>query len=349
MKKRWLFTRARWKDRFLAEFSRLLRLQIESGIIITYGLKLMKEVLPRKLWPNIDLIIYHLEQGSSLEIALTHGNLPKLCITMVSIGESHGNLAKTFEQCEWFYDQRAELKKIIKSTSAYPLLLILLVILLMIFLTTILLPQFILLYQTTQIELPTMTKFLLTSHLHLIKFYKVYLLLLGLFTIFIYWILKTYYSKKRWYRYLLKLPIVNNYLLKKYSYTVSFYLSLFINNGLFLLKGLELLSKHPDVAIKDASNEIMKSVLNGNTLTESLKMTNIFLPSFIEMTLLYEKTGTLEKGLAHYSLHLQKQIESEMKQKLKWLEPIFLLIVGAILLFVLYALFLPIFTLISAI
>ena len=346
---KWLYTRNKWNDDLLAEFSRLIKLQIENGIVITYGMKLIKEVLPKKLWSNINLIIFHLEQGSSLELALMHGSIPKLCVTMVSIGESHGNLVKTFEQCEWFYHQRNELRNTIKTTAAYPILLIFLIILFVIFLTTSLLPQFLLLYQTTQIELPKMTQFLLDSHQHLSNFLWIYLLLIFVTAGFSFWIIKTNYSKRRWYLYFLKLPILRNYLQKKYTHTFSFYLSLFINNGVFLLKGLELLNTYPSLAIRDASNNVMNAILNGQSLAESLQAQNQFLSSFIEMTRLYETTGALDKGLIHYSNHLQKQLEVEMKQRLKWLEPILILIIGLILLFILYALFSPIFTLISAI
>ena len=346
---KWLFTRNKWNNELLAEFSRLVRLQLENGIVITYGMKLIKEVLPKKLWSDINLIIYHLEQGLSLEMALKHSGIPELCITMVSIGESHGNLAKTFEQCEWFYQQRNELRKTIKTTAAYPMLLIFLIVLFIIFLTTSLLPQFLLLYQTTQIELPKMTQFLLDSHQHLINFLWVYLLLIFVIAGFIFWVIKTNYRKRRWYRYFLRFPILRNYLQKKYTYTFSFYLSLFINNGVFLLKGLELLNTYPSLAIRDASNKVMDAILNGHSLAESLQAQKIFLLSFIEMTRLYETTGALDKGLRHYSNHLQKQLELEMKHRLKWLEPILILIIGLILLFILYALFLPIFTLISAV
>ncbi|GBF10988.1 type II secretion system F family protein [Tepidibacillus sp. HK-1] len=342
---RWLI---KWRDHDFAEFSRMVKIQLQNGIPILYGLKFIKETLPKKLRPDIKQIIYLIEQGESISRSLEQIKFPKSYLSIIRLGEEQGELIKAFEQMEWYYRQKNQLKQTIKSVIAYPLFILVMIQLLFIFLATVLIPQFLQLYRMIQAEIPSSTRKLISSYYffqnNLWWILLLFAVLLGLF----FYLRQKNRFRKNLILLLLKLPFSRRVLLQKYTYLFSFHLGTFLNSGVSFLKGIELLLEYDDPLIKETSFRMKELMLQGNSVSDSMKQELIFLPSFAENLKFYEETGSLDTGLQYISTQLQNQIEHELNQKLKWLEPILLMVSGAFVFLIIYTLFSPLFYLMDS-
>ncbi|TCS83984.1 type II secretory pathway component PulF [Tepidibacillus fermentans] len=326
-----------------------MKVQIRNGIPLTQGIRLIKDVLPNKVSHDLDHFIYWMEQGETISATLQKLQFPKTYVSFITIGESHGDLALAFEQCESYYQQKYQFKNTVRNAVSYPIFLLLLIILLFLFFTTILLPQFLQLYVTLQIEIPSTTRLIFT----IFKWfhdYKLWILLSASVSfIVIYYLLRKKVYHKKIKLWMLHFPGLKKYWLQKYTFLFSSNLSLFLNHGISLMTGINILSESNEILVQEASKRIKKSLYEGESLSETIVKENIFLPSFFEMVRFYESVGSLDIGMKQYAEELQKQIESELKRKLKWLEPILISLTGVFVFVLIYILFSPIFSLIQSI
>jgi len=339
----------RWSESLLIDFSQLMKVQIRSGVPFTQGVRLIKDVLPKKVNQDLDQFIYFLEQGESISSSLEKLHFPNTYISFIVLGENHGDLGLAFEQCESFYQHRFNLKNALRNAVAYPVFLLLLIVILFLFFTTILLPQFLQLYQTLRVDVPYLTLTILQIF-HFIERYKLMILLsFLLLLLLVYYVFRKPLYRKKFKQWSFHFPIIRKYWIQKYTYYFSSNLSLFLNHGISLMTGVNILIQSNDMIIQELSQNIRDSLYNGKSLTEIVEDEQLFLPSFIEMIRFYESVGSLDSGLTQYSAQLKKQMDTEMKRKLKWLEPILISITGIFVFFLIYILFSPIFSLIQSI
>ncbi|WP_339063518.1 type II secretion system F family protein [Tepidibacillus marianensis] len=341
--------RSHWPEPLLIEFSQLMKVQIRNGIPFTQGVRLIKDVLPNKVTQDLNQFLHSLEQGESISNSLQQLQFPKTYLSFIVLGENHGDLGLAFEQCESYYQQRYQLKHSVRNAIAYPVFLLFLIIVLFFFFTTILLPQFLQLYQTLQVDVPYMTRIFLQAF-HFIERYVLWIAAFWLLlALLIYSFLRNKSNRKKLKLWSFRIPVMKRYWLQKYTYFFSSNLSLFLNHGISLMTGVNILIHSSDVFVQETSQKIKDSLYEGKSLTEVLEQERLFLPSFIEMIRFYESVGSLDNGLAQYSDQLKKQMDLELKRRLKWLEPVLISLTGLFVFFLIYILFSPIFSLIQSI
>ena len=339
----------KWSEKLLIEFSRLMKVQIRNGIPLIQGVRLIKDALPNKVSDDLDQFVLSLEHGEAITVTLEMLHFPSTYLSLLKIGESHGDLALAFEQCERYYQQKVEYKHSLRNAISYPVFLLLLIILLFVFFTTILLPQFLQLYKTLQIDIPITTQMILSFYAWFSNYnWWVFLSLIGV-AISIFLFFRQAKNQRKMKKWLLQIPVFRRYFLQRYTYLFSSNLSLFLNHGISLTKGLYILADSKDILVKESSERIKNSLFEGWSLADSLANEKLFMLSFVEMVQFYETVGSLDIGLKQYSDQLQNQMETELKEKLKWLEPILISMTGVFVFLLIYILFSPIFSLIQSI
>jgi len=345
----WQIMNKRWSNLDLSEFSRLMKVQLESGLSISYGFSFVIETMPKRYKEQLISVVKLLEEGESISVALTKINFPDLYISMIQLGELHGELSLAFAQCEQYYQQKEELKSSINSALSYPLFILIFAFVLFGFFMAVLLPQFISLYKTIQVEIPSTTKNLLNVYT-ILNEYKWFIFSAIIFLVVIlYYLLKKQYIRKKLVVMLLSLPLTKKFFLQKYTYLISFHLSIFMKSGIPLLKGFELLNEYHDLIIQEWSMEIKEELLQGKSLGEAIANTPFLLKSFKERVVFYERIGNLDNGLEHYTTELQKKLQFDVKKTTKWLEPILISVTGIFVFLLVYTLFSPIMFLMNSI
>jgi type IV pilus assembly protein PilC len=156
---------------------------------------------------------------------------------------------------------------------------------------------------------------------------------------------KTKSGHERFSRFVLRLPLMGN--LFKYAFIADFArtTATLLAAGVSILDAFEILEgmTRNDV-IKSTLVKAGNSISQGISIAVSLSGNKFFPPLLIKMAQVGENSGSLPEVLDRSSSYYERKVDSAIDTLVGILEPALIIIVGAIILVVLLALYLPIFT-----
>ena len=115
-------------------------------------------------------------------------------------------------------------------------------------------------------------------------------------------------------------------------------------NGISLVKGLEItagvLSNH---AFHSDTSDMVAAVREGSALSKALSVSGLF-PDMVEGIIsVGEESGSLDESLLHLADEYERDVERQIKVVMTLMEPVMIVVVGAIVGFIVMAMLLPIF------
>jgi MSHA biogenesis protein MshG len=93
--------------------------------------------------------------------------------------------------------------------------------------------------------------------------------------------------------------------------------------------------------------DMQRSVEQGDTLTVAARKSTLFTPLVIEMIGVGEETGALQSMLDEIAEYYEREVDYDLARLSDSLEPILLIILGGLVLFVALAIFLPMWNMVS--
>ena len=94
---------------------------------------------------------------------------------------------------------------------------------------------------------------------------------------------------------------------------------------------------------------LKRSIIQGRKLSDAMRPTGWFTPMFLRMVSVGEETGRLDLMVARAAAILDREFDVRMRRFLTVLEPLLVLMVGAVVGVILMALYLPMFGLARAV
>jgi type IV pilus assembly protein PilC len=237
-------------------------------------------------------------------------------------------------------------RKKLRASLIYPAFLIVMVIGLFTFLITFVVPRFASLYAQLGTKLPTLTLWLLAlgqSAQHYGLYVAPVLVLIG-------------YLVVRWSkseagadlidRVRIKTPILGTVWLKYQVGLFSRTLATLLTGGLPLVPSLETAARSIESrSIARAVRVSVETVREGKGLALSLERTGVFPELSIEMIEVGESTGALPQMLNSVAEFFEEDVQTSLAAIMSLVEPIILIGMGVVVVIVLIALYLPIFSL----
>jgi type IV pilus assembly protein PilC len=287
------------------------------------------------------------KSGESLSVAFeAQGGFPTMYTTTLLAGERSGNLQEVLERFVAFQRITLSFRKKLTTSLIYPSVLITLVIGMFIFMITFVVPSFATLYDQMGGTLPWLTTALLqfgVSAQHNGLYFLIGLIALG------YGLNR--YSKTPRGRDLLDgfrigMPLLGKIWVK---YQVALFgrtLSTLLSGGLPLVPSLETAARSiSSQRIAKAVFASVTKVREGKSLADSLQSTRVFPGVAIEMISVGEQTGALPQMLNSVSEFFEQDVDTSLAVAMSLIEPLILLVMGVIVVVILIALYLPIFSL----
>jgi type IV pilus assembly protein PilC len=266
----------------------------------------------------------------------------------IRIGEETGTIDKVTKQLGEFFNQKNEQRRLITSALVYPVIILFTALLAVIFMLSYVVPMFESIFKQNQVELPTITRFIIACS-ELIN-EKGYLIL---FLIIILWFGRKLINKKQWYRswkdrLLLRLPFIGKYIKTIYLAQFTQAMTFLTTSKVSMVNSIELVKKMLNFyPLQIALEEIEKDIIQGISLSKSISKHNVFGSKMFALIKVAEETNQTE----FIFKRLHDQYSSELKQKSKTLtvtlEPVLIIVIGAIVGFILIAMYLPMFKLSS--
>lgn len=270
---------------------------------------------------------------------------PELYRATVGSGEQTGRLDLVLEKLADYTENQQQTRQKVQQALIYPLLMIFVSIAIISFLLTFVVPKIIEVFTGSGQTLPAMTQ-LLISFSHFIKAYGLYTLIFIVLAIMAFKkSLNNIKIKTTWHKMLLRLPIVS-YLVK--TINVARYIHTF---GILFAAGVSVLetmrvsaSLVTNVVMRQAFDTATLRVREGSGISEALKETRYISPMAIHLIASGEKSGQLSNMMERAANHLDNEVKRLIDTSLTLLEPLVILLMGAVVLFIVLATLLPIFS-----
>lgn len=329
--------------------TRQLATMVNSGMSLLRALYIIEEQTEndklREIWIEVRKDV---EAGLALSDALRkHAEVfNDLYVAMVEAGETGGILDSTLLRVADQLEKDAALRRQIKAAMMYPSLIGGFALVVLFALVAFLVPVFEKIFKDFGGDLPAITKF--TVWLSKMVTQRFYVLFGVAFATV--WLFRTWKNSERgrmqWDTLKLKFPmkigdIVQKVALARFSRTFSG----LIAAGVPMLEAIDITGKTSgNKVIEKAMYEVRESVKKGGSLTAPMMDVPEAFPVMVtQMIGVGEETGALETMMTKVAEFYEEQVAAAVKALTSILEPIMIVVVGAIVGFIVIAMYLPMF------
>jgi general secretion pathway protein F/type IV pilus assembly protein PilC len=337
----------------LAVFSRDLSIYLNSGISLVNAIKLIRERFKndRKLASFFEAISSLLNEGKNFYTSLNTQEsikLPEFYLQSIKISENGGTLNQILVELADYLKKQYRLQKQISGAMAYPIFIILVSIGMVGFMLSFIVPKITDIFDQNKQELPGITEFVISLGDFVNAYYQIGLLIaLGLFFGLTY-IMKTNYAfKYKFDTFMLRLPFIGNLIelgeLSRFAYMNS----ILIRSGVPVVQSFKLGANIVNNSvIKKLFEEASVKVVEGEKLSKILSQSKTYKVdiAFIQAVAIGEETSELSSILESLAQLYTEANKDKMDTFLTLLEPMFMLIVGGMIGFIVIAMLLPIFS-----
>ncbi len=337
----------KFKANEVADFSQELSTMLSAGISIIHALDIMLRRDIKEKVRQVYISVYNdISNGMTLSEALENqGNaFPTLFINMYRTGEESGTLDVVAGKMATHYTKEHRLNNKIKSATLYPKILLGLMLVVVIIIFTVILPQFLKLFE--DIKLPLVTRIVIGLSNIIIHYWL--FLLIGILSIIL---IVSYVKKMPQVRYSLdrmKLKVPKIGKLKKIIYTARFSrtLSSLYSSGLSMVKALNICSTTiGNSYIESQFQKAIEKVRNGETLSSAIQEIDGFDIKLSLSILVGQESGQLDKMLDIVSDSFDYEAEQATTKLLTFLEPVLIIFMAVIVGFIALSVLLPIISL----
>src|SRR5215831_16079612 len=325
---------------------------IRAGLPILKSLDLLKGQISNPLLrEHIVNVRDRVHSGALLSEALrAQAVFPTVYVASIFAGERSGNLVEVINRFIQYERTILSVRKRFINSLIYPAFLIVLAIVMVGVIMTYVIPKFAELYADLNIPLPITTR-LLIAVAAVIRGHSALLVPLILGTLVV---LKLWIGTSRGRHLLdelkLSAPLVGKLWTMFSMAQLSRTLATLLQGGIPLVAALEVArDASGNRVIGESIRGAIVQVREGRPLSDSLERTGHFPDLSLEMIRVGEQTGSLPDMLNHVADFYDEDVNIKSTALLSWVEPMILMFVAGFIAFVLISLYMPIFSLGSAV
>lgn len=333
------------KVKLLAVFCRQFAILLEAGLSLVACLELLEEQSSNKrLAKALREMRLDITSGTSFTNAVEkHKDLfPHEFIHLTEAGELAGELPEVFNQLAVYYEREDELRKKVSEALMYPAIIGIVAVVMVLVLLFVVLPMLISNFASFGVETPIFTQMVLNFRDLVVQYWYLTLGSIVGFVLLVRWYLKTEKGKYQKDYIALKIPVLGNLNRMVIFSRFCRVLGLLLGSGISMVRSLETVTRL--VENKIISQELYQSRLaveRGQGLTEPIRNSKWFPAMLIQMVAVGEETGNLEDTLEHLSNYYDKEVNFAVAAFTKVLEPIVMLVLGVVVLFILASVYMP--------
>lgn len=338
---------ARIKGREITLMTRQLATLVSAGFTLVSALETLILQTPSKpLVKVISRLKNAIEEGGSLSgsLALYPSLFSNIYINMVKAGESSGTLDIVLERLADLLENQEETRSKIQSTLAYPVLMAVVGALVLLFLLTYIVPGLVGIFADMNQTLPGPTRLLIAIS-HLLKsFWWAGLFIAAFFVTAVILLRRTARGALFIDRAVFRIPRLGSLVKKTATARFARVLGSLLQHGVPVLTALSIArSVIGNRVLSDSVTLAEEAVQQGGELGAALEQHRAFPPLATQMIKVGEKSGTLESMLEKTAVFYEKEVATSMETFTALLEPLIIVVMGAVVGFVVLSVCLPIF------
>jgi type IV pilus assembly protein PilC len=342
------------KDKDIVVFTRQFSTMIDAGLPLVQALEILSTQVENKtLGKVLEQVKTDVEGGATFADSLKkHPKVfSELYVNMVAAGETGGILDTILNRLANYIEKSMKLKKKVKGALVYPAVVTSVAVLVIAVIMIFVVPTFAKMFVTLGGTLPMPTRIVLGTSNFIAG---VGGLIVGAaivaIIIFVVQIRKTEKGKYITDRIMLKLPVFGVLLLKVAVAKFTRTLGTLISSGVPILDGLEITAKTSgSKPIEYSIIRLRQEVSEGKTLAEPLMQEKIFPPMVNHMISVGEATGALDAMMSKIADFYDDEVDNAVNNLTAMMEPMLMVFLGGAVGFIVVAMYLPIFKMITLI
>ncbi|MFI4954784.1 MAG: type II secretion system inner membrane protein GspF [Gammaproteobacteria bacterium] len=271
---------------------------------------------------------------------------PELYRATVKAGEESGKLSAVLDRLAEYTEEQQSIRQKIQQAAVYPILMLIVSGLIVVALMVYIVPNIVGVFADSGQELPPLTVGLMTVS-EMVQAYGLYTLLLLLVVAVLFRRAErnpNFKTKVDGYR--LRIPLIGRVMRNLNTARFAHTFSILSASGVPVLEamrtGADVMTNLP---MRAAVQSATARVREGTSIYRSLQETRYFSPMMIHLLANGEASGQLANMLERAAVIQDKEVDTLIGSVLSLLEPLIILVMGGVVLLIVLAVLLPIFSL----
>ena len=335
-------------EKNLALVCQQLSIILNAGLPITLAIKLVADQTQDKYLKSLLInVAEDVKGGSTLAAAFEKrdNRLPSTFIEPIRAGETGGNIDSTFERLSTYFGNKSNVAEKVKSALIYPAFVIALGVIVVAVIMVVAVPMFTDTFAEMGIDLPFPTRALIAMSNFTINWLWLFVLIVAILAIayFVYRNTeKGHYITDQWK---LHTPMLGNIRMMTAASEFANAFSIMLASGLPAVKALRITGKTlTNYSIGQDVMDACGLVEGGYRIGTSIKKTTNLPDLLIEVTGIGEQSGQLEKTLRVIGDYYDREAQGTTDRAIKVLEPSIIIVLAVFVVFILLAVYLPMFS-----
>ncbi|GLR76528.1 type II secretion system inner membrane protein GspF [Aliivibrio sifiae] len=266
-----------------------------------------------------------------------------LFCSMVAAGEKSGHLDTVLNRLADYAENRQKMRSKLQQAMIYPIMLTLIAIAVISFLLATVVPKIVDQFVQMGQGLPTVTEILLAASNFVVHWGLLVVVAVVLVIVGVKWLLTKPHLRLAWDKKILRLPVIGKVVRGLNTSRFARTLSICTSSAIPLLDGMKVAADvMSNKYFKQQVLEAADNVREGASLRISLEQTKLFPPMMLHMIASGEQSGELEQMLTRSADNQDRDFESLVNMALGIFEPLLIVFMAGIVLFIVVATLMPI-------
>lgn len=329
-------------------FAHQMAVMLDTGVPIAEALECITEQSANPHFRALMAAINdHVSAGGELSVALRKYPrvFPPIMVSLIRASEVSGSMGAMLERISKYMEKEERTRRQVKGALTYPCIMIALALSVTVFLLTFVLPRFAAIYASRQAVLPGPTRVLLFLSSSLTEHWVLWLA--GVATVgvalMLAWPLETTRRGVDWLK--LHTPILGNLFMKLYLSRACRALGTMLAAGVSVLDAVEITRQvTPNRYFQELWDLADEALRQGMQLSDPLNRSRLIPRSVVQMMRSGEKAGRMSEVLHRLAGYTEEEFDQAVKNATQYIEPIMVMVMGALVGFIAISLLLPIFS-----
>lgn len=327
---------------------------LKAGLPLVQTVDLVAEQCPDKsLAALLRQASEDVSNGWSLSYSFAQRGAQSLPVTFretVRAGEESGDLQSAFQRMAAYFERMNKTRESLVSALTYPAFVIFVAVIVVGIIMIYAVPTFIGLFDSFDMELPWATRALIAVSGFFQRFGLVLLALLVLAVFALRLFAATEKGAPLVARAQLRLPVIGGIVRMSNASQFAHTMSTLLAAGMPILQAIDASGRTmSNQAMSREVLETLSGVESGRPLGECLSYSKELPPMLTQMTAVGETTGSMETTLQVLAEYYDSETDVKAQRALSLLEPAIIVVLSIFVVFILMAVYLPMFSMYSAI
>ena len=339
--------------REISAFFRELSILLDVGVPLLRGLQIMEgRTHNRRFSQIIQDLASSIEQGGTLATGMAKHRryFSELSVNVIKAGELGGGIEQSLRRLADFMESDVRFRSKLLYALMYPAFAVSVGVIALIVILVAVIPRFKDVFADKQEAIPAPTKFVIWLSDLLQGAHGLVVILVVIAAIVgIYYFLKKSSPGRRFWDYMrlkFNIPFLGAIGTKTSVGRACGTFALLLRSGVQIIQGLDIVGKTSgNMHIEEAFAKARERVEQGQGLASVLEESGHFPPLVIDMIGIGDEAGALDVVLEKVSANYQEEVDMALEALNRVIEPILIVVMGAIVLFIAVSVYLPYFKL----